>query len=878
MLKPALVSLLLAGATALAAAPQAESTRRQAERLEAITRAADPMRNLFLRSADKIPILRAQLDAATGVPAQLPLKIALAQQLLQAGDPRGALQENESVERLMAANQLPTDEVLPELLMARALCYLRIGEQDNCLGGHNADSCLFPIRGEGVYQRPEGARGAVQVLAELLAKHPGDLRARWLLNLSYMTLGEYPAKVPPAWLIPPALFASDYDIKHFPDVAPALGLDVNDLSGGVVVEDFDGDGQLDLMVSAMNYHSQLRYFHNNGDGTFTDRTTEAGLTGETGGLNLVHCDYNNDGFADVIVLRGGWLRMEGHYPLSLLRNNGDGTFTDATEESGLLRHLAPSQTAALFDYNGDGWIDLFIANESEGNDRNPCELFRNNRDGTFTDVAADCGVAFTGFFKGVTSGDYNNDGRPDLLLSRIDGPKLLLRNDGAAGRAWKFTDVAPAAGITGPPISFPCWFWDYDNDGNLDVMILGYAIQDVGDVAADYLGRPNAGQKSRLFHNNGDGTFTDVSHAAGVDRTFLAMGANFGDLDNDGWLDFYAGTGNPDLGVLVPNRMFRNDGAGHFQDVTTAGGFGQLQKGHGIAFGDINNDGAQDIYSVIGGAVEADHYHNQLFANPGHGNHWLKLALEGVQTNRAAIGARVKVVVPAAGGERAIYRTVGGNASFGCSPFRLEIGLGAATAVTRVEIFWPVTGKTQVLTGLAADQAYRVREDAADATPLAVKRFAWPVLPAPAFVPGETVVATPRPPPAPAAPQPPEVARYLDTVCRRQGLQLAPSGLAYHVQPGRGGERPGPADTVIVTLRALAADGATPLPGLSLDHGSVDLAATFPGLREGLQMMTQDSQAVFVLPPSLSFGDGAWPEGATRQPLVFRVTLHRVVR
>jgi ASPIC and UnbV/FG-GAP-like repeat len=207
-----------------------------------------------------------------------------------------------------------------------------------------------------------------------------------------------------------------------------------------------------------------------------------------------------------------------------------------------------------------------------------------------------------------------------------------------------------------------------------------------------------------------------------VSKLLLTMGCNFGDLDNDGWLDFYVGTGDPDLSTLVPNRMFRNDGGRRFQDVTTSGGFGQLQKGHGIAFGDINYDGTQDIYSV----VEGDRYHHQLFANPGHGNNWLKLKLEGVKTNRAAIGARVKVVVEDGDGERALFRTVGSGASFGASSMRQEIGLGQAQVIKRVEIFWPVTGITQVVTGLAPNQTYHILEGGAGPVAVKLQSFAWP--------------------------------------------------------------------------------------------------------------------------------------------------------
>jgi hypothetical protein len=214
------------------------------------------------------------------------------------------------------------------------------------------------------------------------------------------------------------------------------------------------------------------------------------------------------------------------------------------------------------------------------------------------------------------------------------------------------------------------------------------------------------------------------------------MGCNFGDLDNDGWLDFYAGTGNPELSMLIPNRMFRNNGGKGFQDVTTSGGFGQLQKGHGIGFGDLDNDGDQDVYSVVGGAFTGDTAFNQLFLNPGHGNHWLTLKLEGKESNRIALGARIKVNTFTATGSRtlqphAIHKTVSTGGSFGSSPLRQEIGLGQATAIASVEISWPATGKTQKVTGLELDHFYRIREDDPHATQLDLPKLAFDLSPKP---------------------------------------------------------------------------------------------------------------------------------------------------
>ncbi len=715
------------------AKPQPESTRRMVERLAGITRVVDPFLVPYFngKTAD---LVRMRFPDAKNVGERATMQWRYAMALLNDGRSEEALQAIDELERMLAEHHLsPQPEDVGKMKLLRAISWLRVGEQENCLNNHNADSCLLPIRGGGVHTQTRGSRRALKTLQEILDTAPTPY-AIWLYNIAYMTLGAYPDQVAEQWRIPPEVFKSDYDIKRFPDVAGPLGLDMDDYAGGVVMDDFDNDGLLDLMISGVGLDSQLRYFHNNGDGTFTDMTEAAGLKGLTGGLNLIQADYNNDGFVDVLVMRGGWLGKDGRYPDSLLRNNGDGTFTDVTEEAGLLS-FHPDQTAVWFDYNGDGLMDLFVGNETvpDTGAVDACQLFRNNGDGTFTECAAENGVAVVGWVKSVVSGDFNNDGRPDLYISIFGEPNILLRNDGPAGRdhspkaPWRFTNVAAQAGVTEPIKSFPSWFWDYDNDGWLDLFVCGYSIANAGDVLADYLdSAPPTAERMRLYHNNRDGTFTDVTKQAHLFKVVEGMGANFGDLDNDGWLDFYVGTGDPLPGTLIPNRMFRNDGTGHFQDVTTSGGFGQLQKGHSIAFGDLNNDGAQDIYSVIGGHLSFDHYPHQLFANPGHGNHWLKLKLEGVQTNRSAIGARIKIVAKTATGEREIFRVVGSGGSFGASPLRQEIGLGQALAVDRVEIFWPVTGRTQVIRGLARDRCYTIREGNNQPREVVLKSFPWP--------------------------------------------------------------------------------------------------------------------------------------------------------
>jgi hypothetical protein len=534
-----------------------------------------------------------------------------------------------------------------------------------------------------------------------------------------MTLGTWPSEVPPAQVIPESAFASQHDLPRFDNVAHEVGLDLLGLAGGVVLEDFDNDSRLDLLVSFQGLHDPLRYFHNRGDGTFEDRTEKAGLAGEVGGLNLSHADYDNDGNVDALVLRGGWMGSEGRLPLSLLRNKGNGVFSDVTVDAGLLR-FAPTQTAAWLDYDNDGWLDLFVGNESTLGNEHPCQLFHSNRDGTFTEVAKSTGVDLVAWVKGVTAGDYDNDGDPDLYLSMQGGSNVLYRNDRPAKR---FTDVSAAAGVGLQSDTFGTFFFDYDNDGWLDLFSVGYSRTEAEDVAADYLGLPTKAERGRLYRNRGDGTFADVTKAAGLYKVVLAMGHNFGDLDNDGFLDLYFGTGKPDFTALVPNRMFRNHEGRTFQDVTTAGNFGHLQKGHGVAFGDVDHDGDQDVFEQMGGAYLADRAHSVLYRNPGNANRWVGLDLAGVRTNRKAVGARIKVMVEGKKGRREIYRTVSEGGSFGASPFRQHIGIGDAERIVGAEILWPVTGQTQAVAGLEPGRWYEVREG--EAAPRALERRAF---------------------------------------------------------------------------------------------------------------------------------------------------------
>ncbi|MBX3462871.1 MAG: CRTAC1 family protein [Planctomycetes bacterium] len=589
-----------------------------------------------------------------------------------------------------------------------AVAWLRLGETENCCARVSAESCILPLRGGAVHTAPEGSRSALPFLLEVLHNSAPEsywhLSARWLLNLAHMTLGTHPDGVPAPYRMAASRSPGDGGFPSFANVAPELGVDTFGNAGGAVVDDFDGDGRLDILVSDWAPRGRLRLFRSTGRG-FEDVSQAAGLAGLHGGLNLVQADYDGDGHLDFLVLRGAWLFEQGRHPNSLVRNRGDGTFVDVTFAAGLGAVHWPTQTAAFADYDLDGDLDLYVGNESTDRLRCPSQLFRNNGDGTFTDVAAAAGVTNDRFAKAVAWGDVDGDGWPDLYVSNLDGDNRLYRNRGDG----TFVDVAAARGVTGPPASFPAWFWDFDNDGALDLFVANYDTG-IGHIAAHVLGLPVPYGHPRLYRGDGRGGFTEVAQAMGLDYPSMPMGSNFGDLDGDGFLDVYLGTGDPHLQSLMPNLVYHNQRGRGFRDVTLASGMGHLQKGHGTAIADLDGDGDLDVFAVIGGAYRGDAFHDVLFENPGFGNRWLTVRLRGGRKNRDGIGARLHLVVHEDGAPRSIHRQVGSGGSFGGSPLRQTIGLGRADRIERLEITWPGTAAPQVVTGLPLDAAVLVVE------------------------------------------------------------------------------------------------------------------------------------------------------------------------
>lgn len=633
--------------------------------------------------------------------------IAKASLLNAQGDPRAGYKVLERARDLLAHDPPLASSLLYTVIFVQGVTAMRCGENDNCLAGacRQESSCIVPFSPAAVHQRPEGSRLAVRHFTEYLLGFPDDLGVRWLLNLAHMTLGEYPQGVDPRFRIPFERFTqSEFDIGRFRDVAATAGVDRFNQAGGAILEDFDGDGLLDLATTEFDPAAPMALYRNRGDGTFEDRTAAAGVSDQLGGLYCVQTDYDNDGRPDIFIARGAWLRS----PIrpTLLRNEGAWKFKDVTQAAGLIEAVN-SISAQWADFDNDGWLDLFVCCEAQ-----PNRLYRNRGDGTFEDVAERAGVrGVGGTYKGCTWADVDNDRFPELFVTDLMGYATLYRNR----RDGTFQNASLPMAIDGPRNGFSCWSWDFDNDGWLDLFATCYD-RTLDDLVRGLIGERRRGSNTnRLFRNLGGTGFADMTRTAGLDLVFATMGSNYADFDNDGFLDLYLATGDPNLSTLVPNRCFKNVAGRRFSDITASTGTGHLQKGHAVACGDWDRDGDVDLFVEMGGAVDGDRFRNALFQNPGQGHHSLTVKLVGKRTNRAAIGARIQAVTD--GPEPlTVHRHVSSGSSFGANPLEQTIGLGAHTRVLRLEVYWPTSDTRQVFHDLAADQVLRITELDPDGT------------------------------------------------------------------------------------------------------------------------------------------------------------------
>ncbi len=589
------------------------------------------------------------------------------------------------------------------------IAYLRFAESCNCQKHHKSESCILPIQGGGIHVDQEPAREALKCFLEVLAKYPDDLNTRWLANICAMAIGEFPNAVPKKFRLPPNALDSGEPFPHFTDIASEVGLNDSDPSGGAVIDDFDGDGDLDVITTSIDPCQPVHVQRHDADGSFENVTDAAGLAGIKGGLNLIDGDYDNDGDLDLFVLRGGWWKSEGRHPNSLLRNEGGLVFVDVTYIAGIAEPAYPTQTAAFGDYDNDGDLDLYVGNEDWEEVAAPSQLFRNEGNGTFVDVASSAGVENHRYAKGVVFADLDGDRFPDLYVSNYKGANRLYRNRGDG----TFEDVAEKLGMTKPDWSFPVIPLDFDQDGALDLLVAGF-WNHPSFIVPPFFGKSSPAELSCLYHNEGRGKFREIGESVGLTHPMMAMGANLGDLDNDGFPDVYLGTGYPNYDGIVPNVMLHNRDGKRWFDVSTVGGFAHIQKGHAVVFADLDQDGDQDVFEQMGGAFPGDGFSDVLFENPGNANHWLKVRLVGTKSNRFGVGARIRVDLVDGGAMRCIFSWVSTGGSFGCNPLRTEIGLGAAREIENLVVDWPTSGTKQEFQHVPADAFIEITEGSSE--------------------------------------------------------------------------------------------------------------------------------------------------------------------
>ena len=477
---------------------------------QSIRDSSDPFwGQLRLREAERLladppadPVQRAALETAKG------------RELLKLGEAEEAAEWFGTALGRASAPGFPSD-LKVDIQIHLGLAHLQAAEDINCLLHHTASACIIPFDKAAIHKRPEHARKAGDAFLSVLEEHPNAIQSAWLLNLSRMVSGDFPDGVPAPARLPPGALSPETDFPRWVDRGPELGIGVQDLAGGAVMDDFDGDGLLDLVTTTSDPCDHMKAFRNDGRGGFEEVTEAWGLDTQYGGLNLVHADYDDDGLRDLFVLRGAWMGPLGTIRNSLLENRNDGPeggFVDVTRRAGLAEPAYPTQTGAWADYDGDGDLDLYVGNEDPDGESYPSQLYRNNGDGTFAEVAKSAGVENHRFAKAVVWGDYDDDGDPNLYVSNI-GPNRLYRNDGDG----TFTDVAPELAVTAPEgRSFASWFFDFDNDGDEDLFVTDYESP-VPAVAAVYWGLQAVDNRPHLYRND-SGSFTEVSREAGSSR------------------------------------------------------------------------------------------------------------------------------------------------------------------------------------------------------------------------------------------------------------------------------------------------------------------------------------------------------------------------
>ncbi len=504
------------------------------------------------------------------------------------------------------------------------------------------------------------------------------------------------------------------------------------LGASAVAADYDGDGFEDVFVTDSKLGGKNHLYHNNHNFTFTDVAEEAGVAGGNDEQNATAAslwfDYNNDGRPDLLVVRFG------HN--TLYENEGNGRFKDVTKQAGLYRY-SNAIKALAFDYDRDGKLDLFIGSyfspinifkpdsprffpESfeTANNGGGVTVFHNEGNGTFTDVTKKVGLTLSGWTLDMGNGDADNDGFDDLYIACDFGTDRFFHNNGNG----TFTDITEKAIGFDTKKGMNVDWGDYDNDGLLDIYVT--------NITDDYMREGNF-----LWHNNGDLTFTDVSRDTGTAETGWGWGAKFFDYDNDGWLDLYVMNGwvsagkesyVPDVFAMITKpgidfadarnwppmgskslsgyekkKLFHNEHGQSFRNDAARHGLDSIRDGRGLAIADFDNDGKLDIFAAN---ANGNPY---LYRNTmPDGRHWAQFELHGTKSNKAAVGAQVRLK---AGGTTRLQYINGGNSFAGQSSNRVHFGLGDVSKIDEIEVRWP-TGVHEVFTGVEADKLNRITE------------------------------------------------------------------------------------------------------------------------------------------------------------------------
>jgi ASPIC and UnbV/FG-GAP-like repeat len=558
-----------------------------------------------------------------------------------------------------------------------------------------------------IYLRMEQYGQGIPYALEACRDVPTDIRYRWMLRALTMMAGRPEESIPAEFRIKmPAAASSPF---RFEDVTTEAGAGRLALGRGAAWGDFDNDGREDILVGAERAPFQL--LRNLGNGKFEDVAAKMGLVDPVGlGCYAAQfIDYDNDGYQDVFLSSNGW---GGGGRLFLFHNDGGERFTDVTNAAGVAGAVN-AFGSSWADYDNDGRADLAVATGIiDPADGDRLRLFHNEGSGKFREVGLDAGLTQKARWISVCWGDYDGDGRQDLLANSYDAGPFLFRNAGNG----KFVDVSERAGVRNSRHAYTAEFFDYDNDGRLDLFVSTYPDAGLKDMIANRInGSPVApSQQQLLFHNNGDGTFTDVTGKAGITGWYGAMSSQVGDLDNDGFSEIVLGTGNPELDWTEPKALFHNDGKGHFVDIAASARLIHFGMLHGTAFSDYDHSGNLSLFGSFGGFYWGTRETSKLYRNLGSGNDALEVRLVGTRSNRDAIGARVCAIV----GSRKIYDWVNGGNGFGSLNSRIvHIGTGRNLSVDILEIDWP-SGTRQSFRNVSAGQRVEVIEGRNDVRPI----------------------------------------------------------------------------------------------------------------------------------------------------------------